>query len=147
MYQSKHEAGASHRNDLITFTRSFSEHLSPFLRHSFEAASELGALCWLTTLPIAEHRFAMPKGEFRNALRMFEIWVAACSSSTILCVWLSVVLVAALQQFVIIKYVTLLLISLVRFVQMLVMSLLFNLLIVNLCSMLQLIGKMVLSLM
>ena len=48
---------------------------------------------------------------------------------------LLVVLVAAFRQFIIMKYVISLLISLVRFVQMLVLSLLFNLLIVNLCSM------------
>ena len=63
MYQSKREVGASRRNDLITFARSFPERLSPSLRCSFEAASERGASCWLTTLPIAEHGFAMPKGE------------------------------------------------------------------------------------
>ena len=40
MCQSKREAGASHRDDLITFTRSFPEHLSPSLRRSFLAASE-----------------------------------------------------------------------------------------------------------
>ena len=35
--------------------------LSPQLRRAFEAASERGASCWLTTLPIAEHGFALSK--------------------------------------------------------------------------------------
>ena len=60
MYQSKHEVGASRSNDLITFARSFPECLSPSLRRSFEAASERGASCWLTTFPIAEYGFTMP---------------------------------------------------------------------------------------
>ena len=68
MYQSKREAGGSCHNDLITFARSFPERLSPFLRHSFEAASEHGASCWLPNLLIAEHGFGMPKGEFRDGL-------------------------------------------------------------------------------
>ena len=51
--------------------------LSPSLRHSFEAASECGASCCLTTLPIAEHGFAMPKGEFRDALCLRFGWQLA----------------------------------------------------------------------
>ena len=74
MYQSKREAGASHRNNLITFARSFPERLSPSSRHSFEAASEHGASC---CLPIAEHGLAMPKGEFRDALCLRFGWQLA----------------------------------------------------------------------
>ena len=46
------------------------DQLSPQLRHAFEAASERGASCWLTTLPIAEHGFALSKGEFHDALQL-----------------------------------------------------------------------------
>ena len=137
----------------IAYARTFPERLSPSLRHSFEAASECGASCWLTTLPIAEHGFAMPKGEFHDALHLRFGRQPARLPLSYLCVAHllmlnihSVVLAAAFQQFVIMKYVTSLLISLVRFVPMLVlMSLLFDFLIVNLCSMQQLIGKMVLD--
>ena len=61
----------------ITFARSFPERLSPSLRCSFEAALECGASCRLTTLPIAEHGFAMPKGEFRDALCLRVGWQLA----------------------------------------------------------------------
>ena len=49
-----------------------SECLSPHLHRASEAASEHGASCWLTTLPIAEQGFALPKAEFRDAL-LFNI--------------------------------------------------------------------------
>ena len=38
------------------------------MRLNFEGSLECGASCWLTTLPIAEYGFALPKGEFCNAL-------------------------------------------------------------------------------
>ena len=85
MYQSKHEVGASCCNDLITFARSFPEYLSFSLRPSFGAASECRASCWLTTLPIAEHRFAMPKGEFHNALCLRFGWQLACLPLSCVC--------------------------------------------------------------
>ena len=59
MYQGKREIRTSRRSDLSAQARSFPERLSPHLRCAFEAASECGASSWLTTLPIAEHGFAM----------------------------------------------------------------------------------------
>lgn len=54
----------------VVYARFFPERLFPSLRHLFEAASECGAPCWLTTLPIAEYEFAMQKGEFHDALHL-----------------------------------------------------------------------------
>ena len=53
---------------------SFSEHLhlSPNLRHAFDTASERGASCWLTTLPIAEH----------GSKWEFKIWLATCEPAS-----------------------------------------------------------------
>ena len=42
----------SHRNDLSAQANLLSEDLSPHLRRTFEAVSEQGATCWLTTVPI-----------------------------------------------------------------------------------------------
>ena len=44
---------------LCALAKSFSDRLSPSLKRVFEAASERGASGWLTTLPIADHGFAM----------------------------------------------------------------------------------------
>ena len=146
-----HEAGSSRHNDLITFVRSFTEHLSPSLRHSFEAASEHGASYWLTTLPIVEHGFAMPKGELHSTICLRFGWQLArlplpfvcgksfnvehafscpCGGFPTICHNEIRKLTANLLSEVCLDVV---------------LSLLFNLLIMNLCSMHQLIGKMVLD--
>ena len=67
MFQCKREARSSRHVVLCTLAKSFPDHLSSSLRRVFEAASECGSSGWLTTLPIAAHGFAMPKGEFRDA--------------------------------------------------------------------------------
>ena len=123
MYQSKREAGALHCNDLFAFARSFPEHFCPSLRHSFKAASGFGVLCLLITLPITEHGFAMPKGEFSDTLCLrFGLQLAClhylvCVANHLMLNMLSVVLVVAFQLLTIMNYVTSLLVSLVRFVR------------------------------
>ena len=74
MYQFKREARAARHDALCALAKSFSDCLSPSLKRVFEAASERGASGWLTTLPIADHGFAMPKGEFRDALCLRFGW-------------------------------------------------------------------------
>ena len=61
------------------------DQLSPQLRRAFEAASERGALCWLTTLPIAEHGFALSKGEFHDALCLKFGWQPVNLPQTCVC--------------------------------------------------------------
>jgi len=62
-----------------------SERLSPHLRRVFDAASERIASCWLATLPIAEHGFALPKGEFRDALCLRLGWQPMNLPQTCVC--------------------------------------------------------------
>ena len=76
MYQCKLDLRVSRRNDLSAQADLLCDKLSPQLQHAFEAASEQGASRWLTTLPIAEHGFALSKGEFHDAV--FKIWMATC---------------------------------------------------------------------
>ena len=71
MYQFKREARAARHDALCALAKSFSDH---FLKQVFEAAFEHGVSGWLTTLPIADHGFAMPKGEFRDALCLHFGW-------------------------------------------------------------------------
>ena len=40
------------------------------LQRAMDLGSEKGASGWLMTLPIAEHKFALHKGSFRDALCM-----------------------------------------------------------------------------
>jgi len=54
MYQCKLDLGISRRSDLSAQAGLLCNQLSPHLRRAYDAASEQGALCWLTTLPIAE---------------------------------------------------------------------------------------------
>jgi len=63
MYQCKHELRASRRSVLSAQADLLLECLSPHLHCAFEAASEHDASCWLTTLPITEHGFALLKGD------------------------------------------------------------------------------------
>ena len=53
----------------------------------FAAASECDTSSWLTTLPItiAEHGFAMPQGEFRDALCLRFDLRLVCVTSFLLC--------------------------------------------------------------
>ena len=51
-------------SDLSAQADLLSDQLSQQMHCVFEAASEQGALCWLSTLPIAEHGLALCKGEF-----------------------------------------------------------------------------------
>ena len=59
--------------------------LSPNLHRAFEAASERGASCWLTTLPNAEHGFALSKGEFHDALCLRFKWQPVNLPQTCVC--------------------------------------------------------------
>ena len=65
--------------------RSFPDHLLPSLRQAFEAASECDSSGWLTNLPIAAHGFAMPKGEFRDALCLCFGWQVPNLPQTCVC--------------------------------------------------------------
>ena len=60
--------------------------LSPHLKRVFEVASERGASCWLTALPVAEHGFALPKSEFRDALCLRFGWKPVNLPQTCVCV-------------------------------------------------------------
>ena len=44
------------------------------LQRAMDVSSEKGASSWLTTLPIAEHGFALHKGAFRDALCLRYGW-------------------------------------------------------------------------
>jgi len=48
-------------------------------------ASELGASCWLTTLPIVEHGFALGEGEFHDALCLRFGWQPVNLPQTCVC--------------------------------------------------------------
>jgi len=67
-------------------TKSLSDRLLPPLKRVFEAASEHGASGWLTVLLIADHGFAMPKGEFRDALCLHSRWQAPILPQSCVCV-------------------------------------------------------------
>ena len=85
MFQCKRETRSSRRAVLCSMARSFPDRLSPSLRRTFEAASECGSSGWLITLPIAPHGFAMPKGEFRNALCLRFGWRVPNLPQTFVC--------------------------------------------------------------
>jgi len=85
MYQCKLELRASHRSVLSAQANLLSECLSPNLRHAFDAVSEWGTSCWLATLPIAEHGFALPKGEFLDALYLRFDWQPVNLPQTSVC--------------------------------------------------------------
>jgi len=68
MYKCKLELRTSRHSALSAQENLLSERLSLHLCHAFDAASERGTSCCPATLPIAEHGFALPKGEFRDAL-------------------------------------------------------------------------------
>ena len=74
MYQCKLDLRVSRRSDLSAQVDLHYDQLSSHLHCAFEAASEQGASCWLTTLPIAEHGFALSKGEFHDALCLRFGW-------------------------------------------------------------------------
>ena len=46
------------------------EAVSPALQHAMDLASERGASSWLTVLPLEEHKFALHKQAFRDALAL-----------------------------------------------------------------------------
>ena len=71
MYQCKREVKVSCHSNLSAQADSLSERLSQHLRHAFDASSERGTSCWLTTLLIAEYGF---KGEFRDSLCLRFGW-------------------------------------------------------------------------
>ena len=85
MYQCKHELRVSRCSNLSSQADLLYEHLSPHLQRVFQAASEWVASCWLTTLPIAEHGFALPKGEFRDALCLRFGWQPVKLPQTCVC--------------------------------------------------------------
>jgi len=71
MHQFKHEVRTAHCDFVCALAKSFLNHI---LLSLFEDASERGASGWLTTLPITDHGFAMPKGQFRDALCLCFGW-------------------------------------------------------------------------
>ena len=85
MYQYKLALRVSRRNDLSAQADLLCDKLSPQLRCAFEAASERGTLCWLTTLPIAEYGFALSKGEFHDALCLRFGWQPVNLPQTCVC--------------------------------------------------------------
>ena len=50
------------------------EKLTPTLKRAIDAATKKGTSSWLTTIPIAEHGFAIHKGAFRDALCLRYGW-------------------------------------------------------------------------
>ena len=55
------------------------------LQRAMELCSEKGASSWLSCLPIEEHGFALPKGDFRDALCMRYNWQPTQLPSTCVC--------------------------------------------------------------
>ena len=63
-----------HRQQDETAAADLKSTLSSKPKRAMEASSEKGASSWLSTLPIAEHGFALHKGEFRDALCLRYGW-------------------------------------------------------------------------
>ena len=63
-----------HRQQDETVAADLKSTLSSKPKRAMEASSEKGASSWLSTLPIAEHGFALHKGEFRDALCLRYGW-------------------------------------------------------------------------
>ena len=59
---------------VVMAAENLSKSLPESLRRSVELASEKGASCWLTTLPITEFGFTLHKGAFHNALALRYGW-------------------------------------------------------------------------
>jgi len=57
MYQYKLDLQFSCRSNLSAQVDMLYDKLSPYLHQAFDAGSKQGALCWVTTLPIAEYTF------------------------------------------------------------------------------------------
>ena len=53
------------------------EAVSPALQRAMDLASERGASSWLTVLPLEEHRFALHKQAFRDALALRYGWLSS----------------------------------------------------------------------
>jgi len=85
MYQCKLDLRISRRSDLSAQAGLLCDQLSPHFCRAYDAASERGASCWLTTLPIAEHGSALSKGEFHDALCLRFGWQLANLPQ--MCVW------------------------------------------------------------
>jgi len=85
LYQCKCELKVSWHSNLSSQADLLYECLSPHLQWVYQAASERGASCWLKTLPIAEHGFALPKGKFCDALCLRFCWQPVNLPQTCVC--------------------------------------------------------------
>ena len=85
MYRCKVDLRVSCHNDLTSQAGTLCDQLSPHFCLAFDAASERGASCWLTTLPIAENGFASSKGEFHDALCLRFGWQPVNLPQTCVC--------------------------------------------------------------
>ena len=58
----------------INFRSNTSGRLAGNVKWAMQVGSEKGASSWLATLPITEHRFALHKGAFQDALCLWSSW-------------------------------------------------------------------------
>ena len=72
--QAKNRTRTLRRQQEAREANEIKEKLTPTLKRAIDAATEKGASSWLTTLPIAEHGFALHKGAFRDALCLRYGW-------------------------------------------------------------------------
>ena len=59
------------------------------MKRNMTMVQEKGASSWLMVLPIAEYDFALPKGDFRDAL-MYPIQLEYTSTTITMCLWIRV---------------------------------------------------------
>ena len=76
---------AERRRRQDSTARDLKARLPRHLQRCAELASEKGASSWVTTLPIADHGFALHKGAFRNALCLRYNWTPSRLPSKCAC--------------------------------------------------------------
>ena len=70
----KRAVNSDRRRALGDEAKSLHNDLPPKLQRAMDLGSEKGASSWLMTLPIMEHKFALHKGSFRDALCLWYGW-------------------------------------------------------------------------
>ena len=83
--QAKLDARKTRQQWLTKDAAELMERLPNDMRRTLQASSEKGASNWLSTLPIAEHGFALHKEAFRDALCLRYGWRSACLPTTCVC--------------------------------------------------------------
>ena len=72
--EAKNRARATQRRSNLMTAKVLTDKLQSKMQRAMTASREKGASSWLSTLPIAEHGFALHKGAFRDALCLRYGW-------------------------------------------------------------------------